>query len=351
MPSWWRFHARRDFAPWQLPATHSGVLLTPRYVIGLLAFLICVDMTQVLGVLCYQLFLGSYFPWHLYPLLLNRAVELLALLCSDGYVPSVYSMAQIFLTVLSMVICIQKQPCGRFNCVAALVLYGVLLTYQIFLTAMVVKIASIPLVGDGERHGHANRLQQFERQNMDLGPPLDATLEDQDIVKEYNDIVIAVEQPDGEKYAIARLLKDIIFPHSSEPDEGLPGSQSKILSPLESTNCRSTSENSKSTKDTDWLEQCDVYIPHVKESHAEKAVSVVACNSIMMTEVVQSRENIERREQSGELGLEQHHQHAWREEVDVADEEEHASNVFLTSLTNEIIALCKESISRDQIQF
>ncbi|KAH7307352.1 hypothetical protein KP509_22G055400 [Ceratopteris richardii] len=163
MPSWWRFHARRDFAPWQLPATHSGVLLTPRYVIGLLAFLICVDMTQVLGVLCYQLFLGSYFPWHLYPLLLNRAVELLALLCSDGYVPSVYSMAQIFLTVLSMVICIQKQPCGRFNCVAALVLYGVLLTYQ------------------------------------DLGPPLDATLEDQDIVKEYNDIVIAVEQPDGEK--------------------------------------------------------------------------------------------------------------------------------------------------------
>ncbi|KAH7307353.1 hypothetical protein KP509_22G055400 [Ceratopteris richardii] len=92
MPSWWRFHARRDFAPWQLPATHSGVLLTPRYVIGLLAFLICVDMTQVLGVLCYQLFLGSYFPWHLYPLLLNRAVELLALLCSDGYVPSVVSI-------------------------------------------------------------------------------------------------------------------------------------------------------------------------------------------------------------------------------------------------------------------
>jgi hypothetical protein len=138
--------------------------------------------------------------------MLNRAIELLALLCSDGHVPSVvwlfelhicsfeiptfnylfmpkmavlcrkinhriwklsvfmtaymhalcffqlagqklcwfqilmpslwapnlqYSMAQVFLTILSMVICIQKEPCGRFNCVAVFVLYGLLLSYEV----------------------------------------------------------------------------------------------------------------------------------------------------------------------------------------------------------------------------
>ncbi|MCO5567335.1 hypothetical protein L7F22_021025 [Adiantum nelumboides] len=205
MPSWWRLHDRRaGLLPWHLHATNTAVVLTPRYVVGLLAFLICVDMTQVLGVLCYQLFLGTYFPWHLYPLMLNRAVELLALLCSDGHVSSVYSVAQIFLSVLSMVICIQKQPCGKFNCVAALVLYGVLLTYQvqnsqIFVAVMVVKIASIPIIGDDERHGNANWLEEFEGQNTGAVSASNSVFEDHDIMKEYKDVIIAVEQPDGEK--------------------------------------------------------------------------------------------------------------------------------------------------------
>jgi hypothetical protein len=48
----------------------------------------CTLQIEIVAVLCYQLFTASYFPWHLYPMMLNRAVELVAFICSRGYIPS-----------------------------------------------------------------------------------------------------------------------------------------------------------------------------------------------------------------------------------------------------------------------
>ncbi|MCO5551770.1 hypothetical protein L7F22_005273 [Adiantum nelumboides] len=75
----------------------STLILTHRYVVGLFAFLISVDLVEIVGILCYQLFTVNYFPWHLYPLMLNRAAELLSLLCAQGQI-----LTAIFVTVIVM---------------------------------------------------------------------------------------------------------------------------------------------------------------------------------------------------------------------------------------------------------
>ncbi|EFJ34911.1 hypothetical protein SELMODRAFT_405932 [Selaginella moellendorffii] len=107
------------------------VVLKHKYVVALFLFLVCVDLIEIVGVLCYQLFTASYFPWHLYPMMLNRAMEIIALICSRGYIPSLYSAAQILLSLLSLAVYAKRQPCGRYHCAVPLVLYSILLSYEV----------------------------------------------------------------------------------------------------------------------------------------------------------------------------------------------------------------------------
>ncbi|KAI5063236.1 hypothetical protein GOP47_0021783 [Adiantum capillus-veneris] len=259
-----------------------------------------------------------------------------------------YSVAQIFLSVLSMVICIQKQPCGKFNCVAALVLYGVLLTYQIFVAVMVVKIASIPIVGDGERHGNGNWLEEFEAQNTGAGSASNSIFEDHNNIKEYSDVIIAVEQPDGEKYAIARLLKDvaIISPILCIDEESSHSKEDKNTPFKEKTRCESAQENLPSScNNHNRLEKSEVSASKLEDLHSDNMGPKIAseitsrapiCNHLPMNEK-QSGVNAQ--------GLEMV-EHELIKAGTKQEDEELASDVFLATLSAEIVSFFENNVSR-----
>ncbi|EFJ10080.1 hypothetical protein SELMODRAFT_427500 [Selaginella moellendorffii] len=209
------------------------VVLKHKYVVALFLFLVCVDLIEIVGVLCYQLFTASYFPWHLYPMMLNRAMEIIALICSRGYIPSLYSAAQILLSLLSLAVYAKRQPCGRYHCAVPLVLYSILLSYETFVAVMVIKVSRMPMAND---EGHiianwpsfqvsplSNAIDQ--RTQQPVGMPMivlrdresegngvePSTTSDGDKFHSFGDpreVIVAVQQPDGEKLAIAKICDE-----------------------------------------------------------------------------------------------------------------------------------------------
>ncbi|KAG0578617.1 hypothetical protein KC19_4G037000 [Ceratodon purpureus] len=253
MPTSWRFNVWRRRPTSQQPESsqYQQIILTHKYVVALFAFLVSVDLIEIVGVLCYQLFTASYFPWHLYPMMLNRAVELVAFICSRGYIPSLYSIAQISLSLLSISVYAKQQPCKKYSCAAPLVLYCILLSYQIFVAVMVVKVSRMPMADD-EGHIIANwpttqvspvanvedpHLRPLGIQIIGLSPramrarvinqvipherrstQIASSANNKPMLTDPTEVIYAVQQPDGEKMqlAIARICKDMTL-DSSQP--------------------------------------------------------------------------------------------------------------------------------------
>ncbi|KAH7372916.1 hypothetical protein KP509_17G028800 [Ceratopteris richardii] len=208
-------------------------LLTYRQIVGLLAMLISVDLVEILGILCYELFTVNYFPWHVYPLMLNRAAELLSQLCTQGRILAVFSIAQVFLALFSVTIFSKKQECERRNCVTPLVIYGVLMAYEILVAIVVVNLSKISILYDEDqtmnrswtsrepnstrdsliaifrRGGHTSRVHDVEEDVVENSSRITLqNIMDMDGKQTESDVLFAVEQPDGERIALARLCKD-----------------------------------------------------------------------------------------------------------------------------------------------
>ncbi|KAJ7527240.1 hypothetical protein O6H91_16G043900 [Diphasiastrum complanatum] len=245
MPFPWRsliYWPRRTGPEQPHPVQYQQVILSHKYVVALFAFLISVDLIEIVGVLCYQLFTASYFPWHLYPMMLNRAVELIALICSRGYIPSLYSVTQILLSLLSLAVYAKRQPCGQYSCAASLVLYSILLSYQIFVAIMVLKVSRMPMADDegrivvnwqspqnstssdtDDRHRRhlgiqfigisprslRARLLSRVAPNNQFSEASRATFGKSSGTEEMDEVIFAVEQPDGEKTNL--LLSGILL--------------------------------------------------------------------------------------------------------------------------------------------
>ncbi|KAI5074566.1 hypothetical protein GOP47_0010527 [Adiantum capillus-veneris] len=221
---------------YQQRSSQNSPILTHRYVVGLFAFLISVDLVEIVGILCYQLFTISYFPWHLYPLMLNRAAELLSLLCAQGQILTAFSIAQVCLSLVSLTIFSKKQPCGRTNCIGPLIMYGILLSYEIFVTVVVMKLSKMPITDhEGQptsnwpphatstngrnslligisRREYGSRVHDVPEDVISnpsrstLQKMIDTNEQDMDSM-----VILAVEQPDGQKIAIAKICKEIKF--------------------------------------------------------------------------------------------------------------------------------------------
>ncbi|CAK9230434.1 unnamed protein product [Sphagnum jensenii] len=268
MPTSWRcmWQTRRQTPQHPQSSTHfQQIILTHKYVVALFAFLVSVDLIEIVAVLCYQLFTASYFPWHLYPMMLNRAVELVAFICSRGYIPSLYSLAQIMLSLLSLAVYATRQPCKRYNCAAPLALYSILLSYQTFVAIMIVKVSRMPMADD---EGHIianwpttqvspiagvddhhlrplgiqiiglspramrariiNQVASHHHQHHGAVPPTTSlcsstTTDPKPPMSDLNEIIYAVQQPDGEKLAIARVCKDLAVTESNLVAPGTSG--------------------------------------------------------------------------------------------------------------------------------
>ncbi|KAJ7513864.1 hypothetical protein O6H91_23G017200 [Diphasiastrum complanatum] len=246
MPSWWKISWPMHWNAAQETEQNAQVqpiILKHKYVVGLFAFLVCIDLIEIVAILCYQLFTARYFPWHLYPMMLNRAVEVMALICSQGYIPCQYSAAQILLSVLSMAVYAKRQPCGIYHCAAPLALYSILLSYETFVAVIVIKISRMPMAND-DGHIIANwrtfqvapipvsndqNIQPFGLEIIRMSTSslrarilsqvapeategyIDTTPKSP-TSHDVRDVIVAVQQPDGDKFAIAKMC-DQIQPH------------------------------------------------------------------------------------------------------------------------------------------
>ncbi|GAQ86845.1 hypothetical protein KFL_003150100 [Klebsormidium nitens] len=177
--------------------------MTPFRTVVLFCVLSLIDMVAIVGVLCYQVAFQQYFAWHLYPLMLNRAVELMSFICSTGLLPASYSLLQVPLSVTSIALYMTSQPYETASCVAPFAMYAVLISYQFFVALLLVK----------SRRDCVSERQNMERVRSVVAArraELEASAAEQrrQEINKVRDVYVAVEMPNGEVNAmVARLCR------------------------------------------------------------------------------------------------------------------------------------------------
>ncbi|KAI5076822.1 hypothetical protein GOP47_0008887 [Adiantum capillus-veneris] len=204
------------------------------------AFILSVVDLSVLGAFLWYQLSTLYFAWHLCPMIVNRICELIAFMFTGGMLPSLFAFVQVLLSLFSTTIYANRQQ--HLQNKLLLAVYCTLLLYESLVALLLVKMGrylkrpvSVGLQQSRSSPGQPApqpyiAFHMFALFTQPLGPGCQyAISHDERLQDSQVDGFVTVQQPDGKKVMLGRVLqsKFELPVKEEEPGDTKEGSQSK----------------------------------------------------------------------------------------------------------------------------
>lgn len=213
------------------------------------AFVLSLVDLSVLGAFLWYQFSTLYFAWHLCPMIVNRVCELIAFLFTGGMLPSLFAIVQVPLSLFSTTIYANRQQ--RLQNKLLLAVYCTLLVYEFLVAVLMIKMgrylkypASLgSQIGSSPGQQAPQPYIAFHMfalftQPLGSGCPFVRNPDMLHQQEPHLDGFVTVQQPDGRKVMLGKVLQSKIESPRKAEVEGTAGGSGKdggvsiIISPF-----------------------------------------------------------------------------------------------------------------------